>query len=482
MMALQILVGLLQVPLALKYLGNEGYGLWALAFQVSLWLQLMDLGMNGALARYLIDYRHDLSGRELAKCIGCGLRIFTAQGLVVTLATAALAFTGEATFGLAPGEALAFRNVLLILSTSALIRFLPKVASAWLYASQRQDLIQIVFIVVTTLEFCLFWALLVTGNGIYAFAWSRAVTPIVAAGLFFWLAIRYADFPTQHLLAKSDLPMFRRLAGFAGGMFLLTLGNQLLTMSQTILASKVLGLTAAAVWATAPRLFQLVSQAVGKLWDLRIPYLSLLMATSERQYLTAQFIRTYRATAYIGGGAAGFVAAINPEFLSLWTKGAISWEGGNDLMMALGLYTVLLIRCFTDFVLHTKKVGWMPFLMLVEGFFFIGLSLVLLPSMGIRGMVLASLLIGGLLRLPYAWVKFRQFCQLSNAGHGVLLLHSGGGLVLGVSLWWFLQVVSSRVPGHSQILELCVSSAITSLVLLPIAWRLVLSNRDNQQS
>lgn len=476
MMVLQIVLALVQVPLALKYLGNEGFGLWALVAQVAIWLQLLDMGMNGALARYLIDFVAEAMTDNLAKCLGTGFRIFLWQGLLVLFAAGGLSLLGAGLFGLAGTDAIAFRNVLVMLGFATFLRFLYKVVAAWLYATQRLDICNWVSAFLSVLEFVAFWLLLLEGWGIYALAWSKVGVTLLGGMLHIWLAVRLTRFPLRMIRTRLDLPMLRRLAGFGAGMFALTLGGLLLTMTQTVLVSKQLGLASAAVWVTAPKLFQIVLQALSRLWDYRIPYLSHLMVDGAKEELITHFTRIFLATAYIGGGALGVVAAINPVFLSIWTRDAIRWEGINDLLMGTGIYLSLLVRCVTDFVLHTKMVGWMPVLMLGEGLLFVTIAMILLPTHGIPGMLLASLLISGLLRLPYAWSKFGQYLALGRRHTLLLGFHAVGGLLLGMGMWTLLRTFATFLPHESSLLHLALGAGLALAVLTPLSWRLVFAS------
>ena len=132
LMASQIALSLATVPLALSYLGKETFGIWSLAAQVAIWLQLLDAGMNGALARHLIDYRTDADGKLLGKCIATGFKVLCLQGLLILLLALALStFVGPA-FGLNSAESQAFGHVLIMLGTAACLGTASKIAQSWL--------------------------------------------------------------------------------------------------------------------------------------------------------------------------------------------------------------------------------------------------------------------------------------------------------------------------------------------------------------
>jgi O-antigen/teichoic acid export membrane protein len=476
-MAVMILISLAQVPLFLSYLGKTQFGIWALAAQVSMWLQLIDGGMNGALARHLIDYRGDTTGTELRKCLATGMRVLCMQGLLVFSIAALLGLLGQSAFGLSLPDAASFRKLMLVLGLSAGIGFAGKVAQSWLYASQRLDLANMIGFILAPFEFGLMWLLLHQDVGIMSLAWARLSMAVLAVAICWWVSVRWVEFPWRMLASGWDSAMFRRLAVFGGGMFLLTLGSLLLSMTQTAMTARYLGVAAATVWATAPKVFMLAQQLVCKLWDYRIPYLSSLMADGRTARISKDFLVVFGIIAYAGGGICGVLAAINPAFLELWTGGRIEWEPHNNLLMAASAYSFLLVRCVTDLVLHTKKVGWMPVLMLAEGLLFVAATAWLLPRYGITGMLAASLLISGILRLPYAWVAFRKYLGADAPRAHKLVRIAFLGSVLGGGLWALLTLVSYSARSLDLRLILTLQAAVAAIILGPMLLRLATAIR-----
>ncbi len=471
LMAVQIGLALATIPLALHHLGVEQFGVWALALQVATWLQLLDAGMNGAVARHLIDYQKDTSSRQCRFCVSTGFRILCLQGFIVLAMAVFLGFLGNAAFGLSPVDASSFRQILWILGIASCIGFSTKILQAWLYAAQRLDIVNCIAIGLMLAEWILLVILLKAGHGLYSLAWARLVSTIGSSIAYWFISVRKAGFHASYLRSGWDAPMFRKLAAFGGGMFLLTLGTHLLTMSQTALVTKNLGVAAAAVWATAPKLFQLISQMISKIWDYRIPHLSSMMSDERRTDLFPAFKKLFQATALIGGCFLGTASALNPGFLQLWTNEVISWAHLNDCLIAAGIYLSLLIRCVTDFVLHTKKVGWMPFLMLVEGILFVISSLFLLPRYGIPGMLAASLVAGGIFRLPYAWVCFSNYLGLLRAQKIQLLATSAAGMFCGLGMYAWLLLAGKILPEFSPLGSLLARGTLAALMLAPfLGW------------
>src|SRR3954464_15027732 len=91
-MAANVIYTLASVPLALHYLSKDEFGLWALAMQVAAYLQLIDLGVTGAVWRILIDHKDDRTGGEYNSVIKTSVLVFTVQGLFIIVGGCAVAY------------------------------------------------------------------------------------------------------------------------------------------------------------------------------------------------------------------------------------------------------------------------------------------------------------------------------------------------------------------------------------------------------
>jgi O-antigen/teichoic acid export membrane protein len=473
LMILQIVLGMVQIPLALSYLGTEQFGIWVLAAQVAMWLQMLDVGLNGSMARHLIEYRSLPDQKTLAACISTGFRIYCLQGLAVILMAALLAAFGHLIFDLDPSSENAFGCIVLMLGLGAAAGFPLKVVYSWLYASQQLHLCNKITVGIVVFEFVVFWLLLAFGLGVYSLAWARLGSIFLQIAAYAWVALHASDFPYQFMRTPWDSKMFKKLAVFGGGMFMLTLSNQLLNMTQMALVSKYLGLAYAAVWATAPKLFQVGFQIVGKLWDYRMPYMASLMDQKDSKLLLHEFVSVIRISSYLAGAGLGIVAAVNPNFLEIWTHHKIQWLHQNDVILALSIFCTLFVRCITDFVFQAKIAPWMPSLMLFEGLAFIAFSAWTIPKYGISGMVASSLIAGSMFRLPYAWKSFTTHYGITFDQTKMILLHVLGGLVLGI-ISYGVVIQTAHFMSHSQTMVILAAQLAASLLILaPLTLKLM---------
>src|SRR5258708_27176947 len=79
------------VPLALHYLSRERFGLWGLMASIGGYLNLIDLGMSGSVARLLIDHKDEKERGQYGSFIKTGWLVLATQGLMLLAACYAVA-------------------------------------------------------------------------------------------------------------------------------------------------------------------------------------------------------------------------------------------------------------------------------------------------------------------------------------------------------------------------------------------------------
>src|SRR5436853_720001 len=104
-----IVYTLAQVPLALHYLSKEEFGLWALALQVSGYLQFIDLGMASSITRFLVDHKDHVEDGAYGSIIKTGLLVLAAQGAIVIAGGALVGFLSPGLFAVPAAHHRAFQ-------------------------------------------------------------------------------------------------------------------------------------------------------------------------------------------------------------------------------------------------------------------------------------------------------------------------------------------------------------------------------------
>jgi O-antigen/teichoic acid export membrane protein len=131
---------MLSVPLALRYLGKEEFGLWALAQQISGYFLLIDLGLSSAMSRLLANHKDDLNGGSYGSLLLTGGFVFAVQGALLAVLGSLFALIAPPLFNIPETLGSDFRNVLVISSVLSGAAIALRSITAPLWAFQRLDI------------------------------------------------------------------------------------------------------------------------------------------------------------------------------------------------------------------------------------------------------------------------------------------------------------------------------------------------------
>ena len=129
------------VPIGLYYLGKDQFGLWMLLVQIAGYLSFIELGIFGAAARILIDYKDDKDGPAYAEVVTTAWAVLVVQAAIMAAASWLLAPLIVAAFNIPPPLHDTAISLFVFLGLSTALATCFKVFSAILYANQRIDLV-----------------------------------------------------------------------------------------------------------------------------------------------------------------------------------------------------------------------------------------------------------------------------------------------------------------------------------------------------
>ena len=386
-----IVYTLAQVPLALHYLSKEEFGLWALAMQVSGYLQLIDFGMASSITRFLIDHKDHPEDGIYGSILKTGLLVLAAQGGILIIGGMLVGFLLPGLFAVPVAHERAFQ--ILVAGQCAILGvvFVGRIFTHILSAHQRYDISNYVMLGALTTQLLTMWVCFDRGMGVYSLLLAYGVSVLFSPSLSWFFVIRLRLLPLPGAWGRVNGGMFRRLFSFGREMFLIIAGFQLVNASQVVVISRTLGLEAAAVWSIATKPFLLAQQFVSRLFDFSYSAFSEMIVRGERATLLARFRDLLILSASLAAWAGLAVALCNRDFLALWTKGQVTWPSSSNWLMALLVVAYSTTRCSIGLVGVTKQIGMMKYVYFFEGIAFIVLSFILAPFWGMNGVIVSAL-------------------------------------------------------------------------------------------
>jgi O-antigen/teichoic acid export membrane protein len=338
------LVGLITVPLTVRYLGAERYGLWVIVGSVVAWLALADLGVGHALTNLLArchgEDRPEEARRHVASAFWLLLAVAAVAGLLawtiwplVDWASLLNVTSPRARAEASPAMAVAVAVFLLALPLS----LVPKIYGAY----QEGSTANLWTVAGSLLSLAGIVAVVELGLGVSWIIVAAAGAPVLAGGgSALWLFARRKPWLRPHPRAVDRASLAALSRG--GGMFLVVQVAVMLIMhTDNVIVSLYLGAAAVAPYDVAWRLFQLtiLPQAVV------FPYLWPAYAEAFARGDHAWIRRTFAANLALAAGSTLILSlalvAAGPAVIRLWAgeaalppPGLLGWMAAWSVLNA----------------------------------------------------------------------------------------------------------------------------------------------------
>ncbi len=335
-------MGLAFIPLYIKYLGIEAYGLIGLFAALTAWLSLFDIGMTSMLGREMARFT---GGNNSPQSIRDLLRSVEIIAIVIALLIAGGIAVGSnwiATSWLTadnlPVEVVA--QALGIMGMVTALRFVENVYRSSIVGLQRQVVLSFINGAMATLR------------GLGAVAILAWLSPTIHA-FFLWQgllsiltlvilgATTYQALPQSQRNGRFSLDAMRGVWRFAGGIIGITFLALLLTQVDKILLSKLLSLSEYGFYTLATVVASALYQLIGPITTAFYPQFCKFYERREEALLIDAYHKGAQMVTVIAGSAAIVLMLYAKTFLSLWTQDAALADKVWPLLALLMLGTLL---------------------------------------------------------------------------------------------------------------------------------------------
>lgn len=432
------------VPLALNFLSRSEFGLWALMVQIGGYLALIDIGMSDSVARFLIDHKDNPQTGEYGSVLQTGQMVLLVQASIVALVGYLSSPLLAQLLDIPPELQHSF--VVLMRWQSALlgITMATQVLVHLLYSHQRYDVVNNAQPFSYILMIGVLWLALRFGTGVYSVIWANAAGLLLVRVVVLAACLKLRFFPPSGAWGSPSWARFKELFGFGKDMFLIALGSQLMSASQTIVISRTLGLEKVAIWSVGTKAFTLIWQLSRRILDFSGPALAEMVTRKEHDRLRGRFRVLLILASSVGGFAAVLVAVCNAPFVAVWTHGRIPWETGYDVLLGVWLVVLSVQHGHVSLVGATKEIRFMRWIYLVEGTVFVALAFLIARRTGLPGIIACSILCTVSITGAYSvWRSSRYFSVpvaepawewLKPLGRTLLRL-----VPLAIGIWWLTE-------------------------------------------
>jgi O-antigen/teichoic acid export membrane protein len=317
------LVQIACVPLYLRFLGIEAYGLIGFYFMLQAVLQVLDFGlsptMNREMARYSVQPEKAGEARDLVRTLEiCYWLIGIAIGAVM-LAAAPVIASHWIKAGAIPVRDV--QHTIMLMGVLAVFQWPASFYQGGLMGLGRQVLYNGLAIFFSTLSnggaVLILWRISPTIQAL--FLWLAAVNAAraILLAMFLWKSLPPATRPP-----RFDLRQVRNIWRFAAGMSGITASALILTQTDKVILSKLLSLKVFGYYTLAGMFGAGLSMIVGSVFNTMFTRFSALVAGGNEEALKHLYHRCTQLMAALILPLAAVLALFSTDILQLWTRNA----------------------------------------------------------------------------------------------------------------------------------------------------------------
>jgi O-antigen/teichoic acid export membrane protein len=309
------------IPLYIKFLGVEGYGLIGFYLMFQAMIQILDFGMtptiNREMARYSVQLDKASDARDFVRTLEVGYWLI---GLIIGLVGLAcapmIATHWIKTRGIPDNDV---RHAVMVMSMLAVLQWPFSFYEAGLIGLRRQVLVNALKVGIVTLSsggaVLVLWLFSPTIKSF--FLWQVGVSSLQTTlmAIFLWRSLPLSDHAPL-----INLKLLKNISGFAAGMTGITVSAMVLTQLDKIIISKLFSLEMFGYYVLAGTFGKAILMVVAPVFNTIFPRFSSLAALHDEQALSELYHRCTQLMAVLILPIAAILASFPFEILVFWTR------------------------------------------------------------------------------------------------------------------------------------------------------------------
>lgn len=333
---ISIIVGLAYTPIMIRILGQNEYGLYQLVLSVVNYLNLMNLGFNGAYIRYFVLARAKKDDNEVANINGLFMKVFLIITVLCLFAGGVLYFNiGFLGSQLSANDYIIAKKLLIIMVINLALSFPNSLYVAYMSANERFVYQKVVGIVLNIAIPLLNIPLLYLGYGSVGIVSATLLLTIIRLILNIWYCNTKLQIKIN--LKFFDKNIFKELLGYTFFIFLSDIVDQLNSNVDKFLLGRLTGTIAVAIYSVGYNLKNYYTAVSWIVPEMFIPEANrLAIDESKGKELTNVFTKVGKFNNYLMLLVLSGFFLIGRQFVTLWVgdEYKISYYATLILMLA----------------------------------------------------------------------------------------------------------------------------------------------------
>lgn len=381
----------LLTPFLLYQLGATHYALWVLVGSFVSYGSLLDLGIGGALIKYIAEYRSRGELVAMRELVATSLCLYLGLGLAAILIGVAVAPLFPTLFHVAPDEQQLATMLVIVMAINVGVAIPSTATSAVLIGLQRYDLANLMGLIGTLSSALLTVIVLLLGGGVVGMvAVNIPITLLLQIPSI--IVIRRIAPDLRFGLRGARRDRVRQVFSFSTSLFIGDIAGRLQLKTDEIVISAMLAIAAVTPYALARKLSEAASLVTGQFLKVLLPLASELHAVNDRVRLRALYLTSTRLTLAIFLPVACVLVIIPDIVLRTWVGPAYASSAPLVIILTLSGLVNISQSPAGSLLKGMGRPQLLAFAALGNGIANLGLSIALARPLGVTGVALGTLL------------------------------------------------------------------------------------------
>lgn len=339
-------------PFVVRHLGDSAYGVWVLIGSLSGYLGLLDLGVRGAVTRYVSNFHAVGDHAEVSRVTSAAFAIFLSAGIVAIIISIVLGLFAVNSFHIPPSYRFAARVILIIAGFNIATSLAGGVFGGILIAVERFDLANLLEVLSGIFRTATIVVMLLRGHGLITLALIQLVFTAATGGVYGWLSLRHCP-QLRVSVSACDRQYVKMIFSFSVYLFVLTISNNLIFSTDSLVIGYFLPVSLITFFAIAGNLINYSRTLIRGISTIFTPRASVLNAEGNTDGVRRVMLKgTQYATVIILPIGLTFMLR-GKTFIRLWMGPQYGEPSGH----VLWILTVALIFMASELVATSTMIG-----------------------------------------------------------------------------------------------------------------------------
>jgi O-antigen/teichoic acid export membrane protein len=387
---LNILLGIFLSPLVLKYAGQETLGGYAILLQVIGYVALVDLGIGFSASRFL-SQSYAVSYDDFAKTSNIFRSIAILQNIIMAVLYITLSLFLQDIFKFGDQLADEMKFALWMFALWTIISSPWKFYTGILYATNHLAPQNIIDAITNFLKIVLAIVFVIQGWSIIGLIAAQIISSFL--GLFLKYLYTNRKIGKLKLIFSISLnDKFKEILFFSFNGFLITIAMKLVFSTDFLVIGSIFGPLAVSTYYLTTQPGNMLNQFILKITDNFTPTINIWYANNEMDKLRTSFIFLFRITFFFTVLMIWGIVFCTEPVIEIWVGKENYLAQPMALWCGLLAGSIVLAHVPNAFVMAVGKIKMLSYFAIFEGVLNLSLSFFLGKTIGLHGIMLATLI------------------------------------------------------------------------------------------